>query len=173
MPLWQPSSTTGMLGMLGDGGRKERSTAKVSLRSPNHGVKKSRAKLSRMNPDGRHPRVLAIMYTRLCLPCNYKYALYSTALFNIWLLLHAILNFRLQTAQCVKKDEVSYDTVFRMHFRMCNSHWLSNSSYLKGEGSSLPTSCSSFSKHLVPTPRTKDFQERKINWSRIPMSLRD
>ena len=68
MPLWQPSSTTGMLGMLGDGGRKERSTAKVSLRSPNHGVKKSRAKLSWMNPDGRHPRVLAIMYTRLCLP---------------------------------------------------------------------------------------------------------
>lgn len=143
MPLWQPSSTTGMLGMLGDGGRKERSTAKVSLRSPNHGVKKSRAKLSwisgRETPPCTSNNVYSIMST-----CNYKYALYSTALFNIWLLLHAILNLRLQTAQCVKKDEVSYNTVFRMHFRMCNSHWLSNSSYLKGEGSSLPTPSSSF-----------------------------
>lgn len=47
---------------------KNEAPPRSPLRSPNHGVKKSRAKLSWMNPDGRHPRVLAIMYTRLCLP---------------------------------------------------------------------------------------------------------
>lgn len=144
MPLWQPSSTTGMLGMLGDGGRKERSTAKVSFAQSKPWSKKIKGKTvvdesGRETPPCTSNNVYTIMST-----CNYKYALYSTALFNIWLLLHAILNFRLQTAQCVKKDEVSYNTVFRMHFRMCNSHWLSNSSYLKGEGSSLPTPSSSF-----------------------------